>query len=294
MRGLGFCVSVAHAEYMARRVQRGGHPGRAVSGTTPRPNASGPGRPARAPSQHPLRRRPLQRRPRRSRRRHGAVPAADGERHGLPAAAGPRAPPHARQGRADGAGLRRLPPQGVPLRPQAARADRGIPARGLERARGQRVPVPARRLPDRDGPAAQAIVLDNIRSQIANRWPQIVAELRSYGDQTSRRSSRDRARALRHPASGIAFVDAAASRRGPAHRTRALRWRTSCSSGCARSPTSTTRSALAVPTVAPRRRSRRTAICRRPSSASRECCSTRSGHDGGGHASFEAGFDALR
>ena len=30
---------------------------------------------------------------------------------------------------------------------------------------------------------AQAIVLDNVKSQIANRWPQIVAELKSYGDQ---------------------------------------------------------------------------------------------------------------
>jgi hypothetical protein len=29
---------------------------------------------------------------------------------------------------------------------------------------------------------AQSLVLDNIRSQIANRWQQIVAELRSYGD----------------------------------------------------------------------------------------------------------------
>ena len=29
---------------------------------------------------------------------------------------------------------------------------------------------------------AQKLVLDNIRSQVANRWPQIVSELRSYGD----------------------------------------------------------------------------------------------------------------
>ncbi len=32
---------------------------------------------------------------------------------------------------------------------------------------------------------SQAIVLDNIRAQIANRWQQIVAELRSYGDRGS-------------------------------------------------------------------------------------------------------------
>ena len=30
---------------------------------------------------------------------------------------------------------------------------------------------------------AQTIVLENVKSQIANRWPQIVAELKSYGDQ---------------------------------------------------------------------------------------------------------------
>ena len=34
-----------------------------------------------------------------------------------------------------------------------------------------------------DGPQAQSVVLENIRSQVANRWQQIVAELRSYGDQ---------------------------------------------------------------------------------------------------------------
>ena len=33
---------------------------------------------------------------------------------------------------------------------------------------------------------AQTLVLENIRSQIANRWQQIVAELRSYGDQDLR------------------------------------------------------------------------------------------------------------
>jgi superfamily II DNA or RNA helicase/HKD family nuclease len=34
--------------------------------------------------------------------------------------------------------------------------------------------------------AAQSVVLENIRSQIANRWQQMVAELRSYGDQDLR------------------------------------------------------------------------------------------------------------
>src|SRR4029079_1593930 len=36
MRGLGFCVSVAHAEYMARVFVDAGIPARAVSGSTPR------------------------------------------------------------------------------------------------------------------------------------------------------------------------------------------------------------------------------------------------------------------
>ena len=36
---------------------------------------------------------------------------------------------------------------------------------------------------------SQQIVLENIRSQVGNRWPQIVAELRSYGDQDLRNLS---------------------------------------------------------------------------------------------------------
>ncbi len=66
---------------------------------------------------------------------------------------------------------------------------------------------------------SQAIVLDNIRSQIANRWAQIVAELRSYGDQTWRLSWRSGPRALRHPSPRIALVDATTSGRRTPHRT---------------------------------------------------------------------------
>ncbi len=44
MRALGFCVSVAHAEYMARVFNEAGIPARAVSGETPRAaSATGPG-----------------------------------------------------------------------------------------------------------------------------------------------------------------------------------------------------------------------------------------------------------
>ena len=48
---------------------------------------------------------------------------------------------------------------------------------------------------------SQQIVLDNMRSQVGNRWPQLVAELRSYGDQDLRNLPRRvRARAVRRVA----------------------------------------------------------------------------------------------
>ena len=135
-------------------------------------------------------RRPLQRGPRRPRRRHGAVPAADRERHGLPAAAGPRPATDPGQGGADGAGLRRVPPQGVPLRPASSAPDRDS-RRALERAGQGGLPFPAVGMPDRDGSADAGLVLDNIRSQIANRWAQIVAELRGARRARPRRLPRE-------------------------------------------------------------------------------------------------------
>ena len=71
MRALGFCVSVAHAEYMARVFNEAGIPARAVSGRHPatRTGAGSDG-PARRASQHPVRSRPLQRGPRHPGRRH--------------------------------------------------------------------------------------------------------------------------------------------------------------------------------------------------------------------------------
>jgi len=62
------------------------------------------------------------------------------------------------------------------------RALTGTTRRGLEHAieRGfPFLPAGCQIVMDRQ---SQAIVLDNIRSQVGNRWPQIVAELRSYGD----------------------------------------------------------------------------------------------------------------
>jgi hypothetical protein len=66
------------------------------------------------------------------------------------------------------------------------RALTGQTRRGLERdiERGfPFLPSGCQILMDRQ---SQQIVLENIRSQVANRWPQVVAELRSYGDQVLR------------------------------------------------------------------------------------------------------------
>ena len=65
---------------------------------------------------------------------------------------GPRAPPHTRQGGPHGPRLRRLPPQRVSLRPEAAGADRSHSSRA--RTSGERwLPVPSGRMLYRDGPS---------------------------------------------------------------------------------------------------------------------------------------------
>jgi superfamily II DNA or RNA helicase/HKD family nuclease len=62
------------------------------------------------------------------------------------------------------------------------RALTGTTRRGLEREIERGFPfLPAGCQISMDR-QAQSIVLDNIRSQVGNRWPQMVAELRSYGD----------------------------------------------------------------------------------------------------------------
>ena len=55
MRALGFCVSVAHAEYMARKFVEAGIPARALSGGTPPWNARHPCRPPRRINQGSVR-----------------------------------------------------------------------------------------------------------------------------------------------------------------------------------------------------------------------------------------------
>ena len=65
---------------------------------------------------------------------------------------------------------------------------------------------------------SQTLVLENIRSQIANRWQQIVAELRRHGDQElSDLPRRLRPRAQRHPATRQPLVDPARRDAGCSH-----------------------------------------------------------------------------
>ena len=137
MRALGFCV-----ERRARRVHGRNASTRPASRPGPsaarRRRATVSGRCRTCEDRRvnvALRRRPLQRGPRPPRRRHRPVPPPHRERHGLPPAARPRASPHSGQGSAHGARLRRLPPQGVPLRPEAARADRPDTSRARARHR---------------------------------------------------------------------------------------------------------------------------------------------------------------
>jgi hypothetical protein len=89
-RGLGFCVSVAHAQFMARFFNEHGVPATGSFGarvqTTSAVSTRAPGPPR---DQLHLRGRPLQRGRRHPRGGHGAVPASDGEPHGLPSAARP-------------------------------------------------------------------------------------------------------------------------------------------------------------------------------------------------------------
>lgn len=182
MRALGFCVSVAHAEFMAQRFNEAGLPARAVSGTTPRAE--------RAQALLDL-----------QERRVNILFAADLFNEGLdlpdvdtilflrPTES---ATIFLQQ---LGRGLRRTRTKPVltvldfvgyhrrEFRFDAKlRALTGHTRRGLERElqRGfPFLPSGCQIVMDRQ---AQSLVLENIRSQIANRWKQMVAELRSYGD----------------------------------------------------------------------------------------------------------------
>jgi superfamily II DNA or RNA helicase/HKD family nuclease len=183
MRALGFCVSVSHAEFMAQRFNEAGIPAQAVSGETPAP----------------LRERALQ--DLRSRRLN-ILFAADLFNEGLdlpdvdtvlflrPTES---ATVFLQQ---LGRGLRRTRDKAVLTvldfvgyhRKEfrfdlKLRALTGSTRRGLERdieSGFPFLPSGCQIVMDRQ---SQKLVLDNIRSQIANRWAQMVAELRSYGDE---------------------------------------------------------------------------------------------------------------
>ena len=182
VRGLGFCVSVAHAEYMARAFNEAGIPSLAVSGTTPREQ--------RATALSDLRAR-----------RVNMLFAADLFNEGLdlpdidtvlflrPTESATIFMQQL------GRGLRRTPHKAVltvldfvGYHRKEFRFDRKLRAlTGLTRAGVERgvnegfpfLPSGTQIVMDRQ---SQLIVLENLKSQIANRWQQIVAELRSYGD----------------------------------------------------------------------------------------------------------------
>jgi superfamily II DNA or RNA helicase/HKD family nuclease len=182
MRALGFCVSVAHAEFMADCFNRAGVSARAVSGQT---------RPAeRAQALADLRER-----------RVNVLFAADLFNEGLdlpdvdtvlflrPTES---ATVFLQQ---LGRGLRRTPTKPVltvldfvghhraefrfdtKLRALTGQTRRGL-TRDLERG-FPFLPAGCQIVMDRQ---AQALVLENLRTQVANRWKQMVAELRAYGD----------------------------------------------------------------------------------------------------------------
>ena len=183
MRALGFCVSVAHAEFMARKFEEAGIPARAVSGETPQAE----------------RERALQEL---KDRRVNALFAADLFNEGLdlpdvdtvlflrPTES---ATVFLQQ---LGRGLRRTRHKAVLTvldfvgyhRKEfrfdlKLRALTGQTRRELERGIKNGFPFLPSGCQIVMDKQSQTIVLDNIASQVANRWPQMVAELRSYGDQ---------------------------------------------------------------------------------------------------------------
>ena len=183
MRGLGFCVSVAHAEYMARVFVDAGIPARAVSGQTSPLERSQALGDLRA-------------------RRVNILFAADLFNEGLdipdvdtvlflrPTES---ATVFLQQ---LGRGLRRTRDKAVLTvldfigyhRKEFQFATRYRALTGATRREVERqvekgfpfLPSGCQIVLDKQ---SQALVLENIRSQIANRWQHIVAELRSYGDQ---------------------------------------------------------------------------------------------------------------
>jgi superfamily II DNA or RNA helicase/HKD family nuclease len=183
MRGLGFCVSVAHAEFMAEVFREAGVPALAVSGSTPAPERDRALADLKA-------------------RRVNILFAADLFNEGLdlpdvdtvlflrPTES---ATVFLQQ---LGRGLRRTPSKAVLTvldfvghhRKEfrfdiKLRALTGYTRRGLEREIQRDFPFLPSGCQIVMDKQAQTLVLDNIRAQVANRWSQMTSELRSYGDQ---------------------------------------------------------------------------------------------------------------
>lgn len=182
MRALGFCVSVAHAEYMAHKFAEAGIPARALSGGTPAVE--------RAETLADLRAR-----------RVNAVFAVDVLNEGLDV---PEVDTILMLRPTEsatvflqqlGRGLRRTPMKAVLTVldfigyhrkefnfAQRFRALTGDSRRGVERQIEDGfafLPPGCQIVLDKQ---AQAIVLDNVRSQIVNRWQHMVSDLRAHAD----------------------------------------------------------------------------------------------------------------
>jgi len=182
MRALGFCVTVRHAEYMARVFNDAGIPARTVTGTTPSDE--------RARRLADLRNRQI-----------NVIFTVDVFNEGLDLPAvdtvlflrpTESATVFLQQ---FGRGLRRTVDKAVltvldfvGLQHKKFRWDRklraltGLTRAGLEREIRRNFPLLPAGCQIMMDQQAQAAILDNIRSQVASRWSQIVAELRSYGD----------------------------------------------------------------------------------------------------------------
>lgn len=191
MRALGFCVSVAHAEYMARVFTQAGIPAGAVSGTTPATE--------RAQALRDLRDR-----------RVNALFAADLFNEGLDLPAidtvlflrpTESATVFLQQ---LGRGLRQAPDKAVLTaldfvghQRKEFRFDRrftaltGVTRGGLKRQVEQGFPFLPSGCQIVLDDVAQRTVLGNLRTQVTGRWPEIVAELRAQGDLDLRTFIRD-------------------------------------------------------------------------------------------------------
>lgn len=184
MRALGFCVSVAHAEYMARVFNVAGIPARAVSGETRRE--------ARTDALRALREREV-----------NILFAADLFNEGLDIPSVDTVlflrPTESSTVFLQqlGRGLRRTHDKAVLTvldfvgfhRKEfrfdtKLRALTGTRRTDLVRAVKEEFPFLPPGCSIQMDQQAQAIVLENVKSQLSNRWTQIVAELRQHGDDT--------------------------------------------------------------------------------------------------------------